>query len=105
MTTMLHLVDRCTPANSPDVIKVKQPAPFGMFLGQPLLPPLSEVNVQVTSFSHIPDMWWIGPYLTVSDRVLQFIQDTPETHFEVFPLTLIAKKQKLREAMFVLNLL
>jgi hypothetical protein len=103
--TMLYLADRCTPENAPTFVKVVPLAPFGMFLGRPLSPPLDEVKVQVTSLNHIPDMWWIGPYFAVSDRVLRTINDSGETHFELFPMSVTAKKHDLRGAMFVVNLL
>jgi hypothetical protein len=76
-----------------------------MFLGRPLSPPLGEVEVQVTSLRRIPDIWWIGPLLAVSDRVLQVIKESGETHFELFSMSLTAKKQDLRGGMFVVNLL
>ncbi len=102
---MFFLADFVTPDDAPTVHKVLPLAPSGMFLGRRITPPIVEVKVHVTSLRPPPDLWWLGPYLAISEQVLQILNDSGETFFELFPLRIVAKRQCSQFTMVVLNLL
>jgi hypothetical protein len=103
---MFYIVDVCTPEDAPDVVKVVPTAPFGMFLGKPLSPPLAEVTARLTSLRRVLDIWWIGPYFVVSSAVLAELKGTGETRFETIPLVLLDRKGKgLKDTHLIINIL
>jgi hypothetical protein len=103
---MFYIVDRSTPEDAPDVIKVIPTAPFGMFLGKPLSPPLPEVTVRLTALRRILDIWWIGPYFVVSSAVLEELTRIGETQFESIPLILLDRRGKRHKGThLIINML
>src|SRR5437868_2582245 len=102
---MNFLVNVYTPDNAPEAGKMDPLGPGGMFLGKPMRFSAPEVLVQVRSVRHIPDFWWVGPYLTISDRVLQVTKESGETHFETFPFVATKRKSNEQQRRHFINLL
>lgn len=63
--------------------------PWAWYFDEPLGEPMPEVIIRVARIENLMDSWGVGSYECASMRMLDALSSVGETHFELYPVTII----------------